>query len=96
MHIISKKKLINFWTRHPQSKNALLAWYRIVDKSAFLDWHQLRRVFPSADKVGGKTVFNIGGHKLRLIAVIHFDRQKLYIRHVLKHADYDKGNWQDD
>jgi mRNA-degrading endonuclease HigB of HigAB toxin-antitoxin module len=31
---------------------------------------------------------------LRLIASIHFNRDKLYFRQVLTHKDYDTGNWK--
>jgi mRNA interferase HigB len=40
------------------------------------------------------TVFNIGGNKFRLIAAIHYNRKKLYIRHILTHADYDRNTWR--
>jgi mRNA-degrading endonuclease HigB of HigAB toxin-antitoxin module len=40
-------------------------------------------------KVGRFFVFDIGGNKFRLIAAIHFNRQILYIRHVLTHREYD-------
>ena len=39
-------------------------------------------------------VFNIGGNKYRLITAIHFNRQKVYIRHVLTHEEYDRGAWK--
>jgi len=39
-------------------------------------------------------VFNIGGNKYRLVAVIHFNAQKLFIRQVLTHAEYDRGDWK--
>lgn len=42
------------------------------------------------DKVGDLFVFNIGGNKFRLVAAIHFDRQMLFVRHVLTHAQYDR------
>lgn len=51
-------------------------------------------MFPSADIVGKFTVFDIGGNKVRLIAAIHYNRGKLYIRHVLTHEEYDRGNWK--
>jgi mRNA interferase HigB len=51
--------------------------------------------FPSADQVGKLTVFNIGGNKVRLIASVHYNRHKLYIRAVLTHAEYDQGKWKD-
>ena len=79
-----------FWERHPDSKNALLRWYKIVQKNDFASFNELRRTFPSADVI----VFNIGGNKVRLIASIHFNRYKIYIRHILTHAEYDKGKWK--
>ena len=54
----------------------------------------VRETFGSADQVGKFTVFNIGGNKYRLIAVIHFNRGIVYFRNVLTHAAYDKGNWK--
>ena len=52
-------------------------------KSRFLNFAQLRETFPHADQVGKFTVFNIGGNKVRLIAAVHYNRNKIYIRHVL-------------
>ena len=50
----------------------------------------IRDSFPSVDKVKDKYVFNIGGHKLRLIANINFERNKIFIRCILTHKDYNK------
>ena len=55
---------------------------------------ELRATFPSADTVGDLIVFNIGGNKYRLIASIHFNRGKVYVRHVLTHREYDRGAWK--
>jgi mRNA interferase HigB len=44
--------------------------------------------------VGGFTVFNIGGNKVRLIAAVHYNTQRLYIRNVLTHKEYDKNKWR--
>jgi mRNA interferase HigB len=55
---------------------------------------ELRATFPSADVVGDLIVFNIGGNKYRLIASIHFNRGKVYVRHVLTHREYDRGAWK--
>ena len=94
MHIISRKKLKDFWDRHPDSKNALSAWYKIVDKTKFTTLNDLKKTFAKADLVRGKVIFDIGGNKYRLIAVIHFNRGKVYIRDVLTHEEYDKGEWK--
>ncbi|MBP1468305.1 type II toxin-antitoxin system HigB family toxin [Candidatus Chloroploca sp. M-50] len=44
---------------------------------------------------GKLTVFNIGGNNVRLIAAIHYNRQKIYIRAVLTHDDYDADRWKE-
>ena len=94
MHIISRKALREFAQRHPDSENALDSWFHLVRTNQFESFNALRQLFPSADKVGKLIVFNIGGNKYCLIAAIHFNRQKVYIRHILTHSEYDKGTWK--
>ena len=95
MHIITRKRLNDFAAKHPDAKSSLQHWYRSMKTSNFVSFADLRHVFPSADQVGGLTVFNIGGNKVRLIAAVHYNRRKIYIRAVLTHAEYDKGNWRE-
>jgi mRNA interferase HigB len=95
MHVISRKALLEFAQQHPDSKTALDAWFRIFEANEFGSFDALRRIFPSVDKVGDLYVFNIGGNKYRLIAALHFNRQKVYVRQVLTHAEYDKGRWKE-
>lgn len=94
MHIITRKTLRTFWQKHPDSKTALERWIKIIEKNNFDSFNQLRATFPSADRVGKLIVFNVGGNKYRLIAAIHFNRHKVYIRHILTHAEYDQNNWK--
>ena len=94
MHIIARKALRQFWEKHPDSQSPLSRWYQVVSKSKFSSFNELRATFPSVDKVGNLIVFNIGGNKYRLIASIHFNRGKIYIRHVLTHSEYDRGAWK--
>jgi mRNA interferase HigB len=94
MHVISRKALRQFWERYPNSKSSLLRWFKIMYRGDFTNFNELRGTFPSANKVGDLIVFNIGGNKYRLIASIHFNRGKVYIRHILTHSEYDKGAWK--
>ena len=82
------------WKKHPDAESALQAWYRAMESEVFADFNNLRETFASADYVDGLTVFNIGGNKYRLIAVIHYNRRKLFIRALLTHAEYDRGHWK--
>lgn len=94
MHVISRKALRQFWERHSDSETALVRWFRIMQHTEFHSFNELREVFPSADMVDNWVVFNIGGNKYRLITSIHFNRSKVYIRHMLTHAEYDTGDWK--
>jgi len=40
-------------------------------------------------------MFDIGGNKIRLIAVVMYQAKRVYIRHVLSHQEYDKGHWKE-
>jgi len=94
MHVIAKPALISFWTRYPDSERPLRVWYEVMEREIFSDFNELRQTFASADYVDGLTVFNVGGNKYRLIAAIHYNRHKVYIRNVLTHADYDRETWK--
>lgn len=96
MHVITRKRLNDFATSHPHARSALAQWYSLIRKTRFQNFVHLRQTFPAADIVGKFTVFDIGGNKVRLIAAIHYNRGKLYIRHVLTHEEYDRGNWKKD
>lgn len=91
MHIITRKRILDFSQNHPNCANALDSWYRIVKHSTIANFSELRAMFPGADQVDGLTVFNVGGNKVRLIAAIHYNIQRIYIRHVLTHSEYDKN-----
>ncbi len=86
MRIISKKRLKEFWQKHPQSEVPLNDWYKIVSRNNYKDFVELRSTFPSVDLVGNLIVFNISGNKYRLITAIHFNTRVIYVRVVLTHA----------
>ena len=94
MHIITRKRLIEFAKKHPDCSTALESWYRIVKHTDFNSFTELRQTFPSVDKVDNLTVFNIEGNKIRLIAAIHYNTHCIYIRDVLTHKQYDRGSWR--
>ena len=95
VHVISKKKIVDFYSKHLNSKSSLENWYKIVNSTDFRSFIEIQQVFTSADQVEIFTVFNIGGNNYRLIAAIHCNRKKIYIRNILTHGEYDKGKWKE-
>jgi mRNA interferase HigB len=94
MHVLSKKRLREFWQRHADAELSLLRWHKLVSKAHYRDFNALRADFPSADWVEGLVVFNIGGNKYRLVADVRFDRALVFVKVVLTHREYDKGAWK--
>ena len=95
MHVITRRRLNEFAESHPHAKTSLARWYAIMRKRRFSNFVELRKTFPHADHAGKFTVFNIGGNKVRLVAAVHYNRNKIYIRHVLTHPEYDTGKWKE-
>ena len=96
MHIISYKKIREFCGKHTAAVRPLNHWYRIVKHEEFKMFTDIKQLFPSADKVGNFVIFNIGGNKYRLMAFIHYRMNRLFIRHIMTHKEYDKGKWKED
>jgi len=94
MHVITRKRLNEFAETHPGTRSSLAHWYQLVKNNDFSNFAHLRETFPSADQVGKFTVFNIAGNKVRLIAAIHYNHGKIYVRAVLTHAEYDEQRWR--
>jgi mRNA interferase HigB len=101
MRIITRKRLREFARRYPDAAESLQKWDRLVREAEWESLQDVRRVYPHADAVtvasgNTVTVFNICGNKYRLIAAIHYNRQRVYVLRLLTHAEYSKGFWKDD
>jgi mRNA interferase HigB len=87
--------LNEFAAKHPNAKPGLLHWYQMLKLATVRSVAELSALFPSADQVGKLTVFTIGGTTARLVAAIPYNRQKVYIRAILTHDEYDEGKWKE-
>ena len=94
MHVISRKMLLVAAKRHADVGGSLDVWYRVAKKAEWKNLTEVRRAFPTADSVEKFTVFNIKGHSYRLITEINYQTRRIFLRHVLTHAEYSKGGWK--
>jgi mRNA interferase HigB len=98
VHIISRKALFEAAKRLSGSEKQFDAWFRIAKKAEWKSLEDVRKTYRSADGVTvGETtytVFNIGGNAFRLVVKIEYKYQKIFIKHVLTHAEYDQGGWK--
>lgn len=94
MRVITNRRLLEFASKHADAGEPLQGWRKVMECAVCANFAELKRAFGAVDKVGELHVFNIAGNKYRLIAFVHYGRQLCYIKHVLTHADYDKGDWK--
>ncbi len=91
MHVISQKRLRDFWARHADAEGALRAWHTIMTRSTFRNPHELKAAFPRADLVGDeRAVFDIGGNRYRLVADLRYEWGRVFVVAVLTHQEYDR------
>jgi mRNA interferase HigB len=90
VRVISNRKLLEFSGIHETAAKPLQAWRLAILNGTFSSHAHLKTTFNTVDKAGNFYIFDIGGNKYRVVAAIHFNRQILYVRHVMTHAEYDR------
>jgi mRNA interferase HigB len=90
LRVISNKALMSFAKVHRLAGKPLQAWRKVIESGDFANFSELKAIMNATDRVGDFYVFDIGGNKYRIVAAIHFNRQMLFVRHVLTHAEYDR------
>ena len=90
MRVISNKALTDFALRHPQAATPLQVWRKIIESRSFEHFAELKKAFNAVDKAGDFIIFDVGGNKFRIVTLVSFSSQKLYIREVFTHREYDK------
>lgn len=91
MHIVSHKKLSDYYLRHNDAEIALQQWYKTAKAAKWKCFADVKKDFNSVDSIGNQRyVFNIKGNNYRLVVAIQFVHEYIYIRFVGTHAEYDK------
>jgi len=91
VRIISKRKLIECWEKHPECKRPLTNWYNVSKKVSWENINQVKDTFPYVSILSNsRIVFNIKGNDFRLIIEARFKMELLYICWVGTHAEYNK------
>ena len=79
--------------KHPETVSALTSWYKVAKKAEWRGLHEVRRDYPSADQVGNVLILDVLGGKFRLITRVNYNVQRIYVKALLKHGEYDRKEW---
>lgn len=95
MHVISRKKLVAFWTEHADAKDQLAAWFKVVEKAAWQKWADVQHAYPKASYYECCLIFNISGGSYRLVVRRAVNWKTLFVVGVFTHAEYDRDRWKE-
>lgn len=91
MRVIAISTLKEFWTRHPDSEQALKEWYIKTERAQWESFNDMRKDSNSVDYVKNQRyVFNIKGNNYRLVAAVKFTPKLVYIRFIGTHQEYER------
>jgi len=91
MRVISKKALVECYTKHPTAKSPLEAWHAEAKSATWRTPSDIKAKFRSADFLqDNRVVFNIGGNKYRLVVKVAYRAGIVYVRFVGTHREYDR------
>ncbi len=95
MNVLSKPALLRVAKRHPAALalDTLILWYKVAKKAEWRGLRDVRREYPSADQVGDVLIFDILGGRFRLITRVSYGVQRIYIKALLNHKEYDRKEW---
>ena len=93
MHVISRKPFNDAAKKYPNDATAIEDLYKTLRSGQFNDPLEMKNLYPSLDNFKYKDkwyVIDIGGNNLRLLAFIEFRDNRMYVKHIVSHSEYDK------
>jgi mRNA interferase HigB len=91
VRIISRRILREFWEIHPDASVPLQTWFHDVERATRTGPADIKAVFRNASFLANnRVVFNIKGNRYRLIVVVVYQHDVVYIRFVGTHREYDQ------
>lgn len=90
MRVISRKVLKEFCAKHKDAERSLNAWYYEAKRAHWKTPMQIKAQYTKASILkNGRVVFNIGNNAYRLVVMMNYQTEIVYIRFIGTHPEYD-------
>ncbi len=94
MEVLNERVVWQFAEANAFSESPLQFW---VDQTKAAKWtnsNDVLATFKNADHLGNqKWIFDIGGNKFRLAAMVWIQQQRVFVLKVMTHEEYNKENF---
>src|ERR1035437_7009072 len=90
--VLGGRVLEQFAKQHGDARKPLARFLAIAQATNWKHFPEIKQTFPATDYAAatGTLIFDIGGNKYRLIALVNFEKQTLLIDRVLTHGEYNR------
>ena len=105
MNVISRRRLKAFYESRAERRRHATAfddWFKLTRHARWHTFQDVKALFGQTDVTSDTrskrtaTIFDIGGNKYRIITLIDYMRQTVFITHVMDHKEYDRNKWKKD
>lgn len=90
VRIFREALVIKFQRAHPHSRTAFNRFLELVRDADWAHLNEIKMTFNTVDYKAPYTIFDVGGNKYRLIAVVEFETGRFVICDVLTHEQYSR------
>lgn len=91
MNVIGIPEIEKFSKKHNQARKPLYGWLKKTKKAKWETSADVKATFNTVDNpTGNEYVFNIGGNKYRLVALVMIVKETVIIDKIMTHAEYTK------
>ena len=91
MRVITRKTVLAFAEKHPETAPGLGHWLAIARGSRWSTMADVQRAFPKAKVLNAERVrFEVAGGNYRMVVAIDFARQIAFVKFIGSHAEYDR------
>ena len=91
MRIIALRTLREFWQRHPDAEQSLRAWYTNAKRASWKSPTDVKQSYRNASILpSNRVVFDIKGNDYRLVVMIDYTYELIFVRFVGTHREYDR------
>ncbi|HEX5431378.1 MAG TPA: type II toxin-antitoxin system HigB family toxin [Bryobacteraceae bacterium] len=95
MNVISRRGLLGMLKGKSKGvSEECIRWYKVARAAEWKRLEDVRVQYRDTDQIGRVLVFNIRSNRYRLIVSEAFEQQRLYIKALLTHKEYEREEWK--
>ena len=91
--MINRQAVRRMMKEHSDTAAALDAWWKATKAARWRHLGECRRSMATADQVGRCLIFDILGNSYRLITVVSWRNQRIYVKALFTHREYERDTW---